>query len=489
MHFNPIIKRFNYFYLTESVISGIIKNILFYGGFTVDNFQDTPQLVPVFQDIENIIGKDTYDMWLRPAQFGYADNILTISLPNQFWGKTIRERYEPIIKDAFLKHLGAEITIVYEVSVQEPAPAVQSAQDVIPAAPAPTAPVIKKNSFPSRLNSAYMFDNFIESPSNRFAYKAAEAVVHKLGNRENNPLVIYSSPGLGKTHLLHAIGNQILKENPNAKVLYMSGEEFVSEYIEALQNKASESFRKKYRSLDCFLMDDIQFVAGKSASEVEFFYTFNALFESHKQIVLSSDRTPQQLELDERLSSRLLSGICVEVKRPNLETRIAILRQKRDSINFDIGDDVLAFIAEGVQTNIRELEGSLFRLVAYCGMHSVTPTISIAKELLADILVSDNDLSINVNTIKKIVGKHFNIKMEDFNSKRKTQSIAWPRQIAMFLTTELTDLSLPEIGREFNRDHSTVVHARDLVKEKIETDPFFAAEINQIILDIKAVDK
>ena len=489
MHFNPTIKRFNYFYLTESVISGIIKNILFYGGFTVDNFQDTPQLVPVFQDIENIIGKDTYDMWLRPAQFGYEGNILTISLPNQFWGKTIRERYEHIIKDAFLKHLGAEITIVYEVSVQEPAPAVQSAQDVIPAAPAPAAPVIKKNSFPSRLNSAYMFDNFIESPSNRFAYKAAEAVVHKLGNRENNPLVIYSSPGLGKTHLLHAIGNQILKENPNAKVLYMSGEEFVSEYIEALQNKASESFRKKYRSLDCFLMDDIQFVAGKSASEVEFFYTFNALFESHKQIVLSSDRTPQQLELDERLSSRLLSGICVEVKRPNLETRIAILRQKRDSINFDIGDDVLAFIAEGVQTNIRELEGSLFRLVAYCGMHSVTPTISIAKELLADILVSDNDLSINVNTIKKIVGKHFNIKMEDFNSKRKTQSIAWPRQIAMFLTTELTDLSLPEIGREFNRDHSTVVHARDLVKEKIETDPFFAAEINQIILDIKAVDK
>ena len=489
MHFNPIIKRFNYFYLTESVISGIIKNILFYGGFTVDNFQDTPQLVPVFQDIENIIGKDTYDIWFRPAQFGYAGNILTISLPNQFWSKTIRERYEHIIKDVFLKHLGAEITIVYEVSVQEPAPAVQSAQDVIPAAPAPAAPVIKKNSFPSRLNSAYMFDNFIESPSNRFAYKAAEAVVHKLGNRENNPLVIYSSPGLGKTHLLHAIGNQILKENPNAKVLYMSGEEFVSEYIEALQNKASESFRKKYRSLDCFLMDDIQFVAGKSASEVEFFYTFNALFESHKQIVLSSDRTPQQLELDERLSSRLLSGICVEVKRPNLETRIAILRQKRDSINFDIGDDVLAFIAEGVQTNIRELEGSLFRLVAYCGMHNVTPTISIAKELLADILVSDNDLSINVNTIKKIVGKHFNIKMEDFNSKRKTQSIAWPRQIAMFLTTELTDLSLPEIGREFNRDHSTVVHARDLVKEKIETDPFFAAEINQIILDIKAVDK
>ncbi len=455
---------------------------------TVDNLQAYPQLVPVFQDIENIIGKDTYDMWLRPAQFSYEGNTLTISLPNQFWGKTIRERYEHIIMDAFLKHLGAEIMIVYNVSTQEPAISVNSAQDVISVSQyMPSLP--KKNPFPSRLNSSYTFDNFIESPSNRFAYKAAEAVVHKLGNRENNPLVIYSAPGLGKTHLLHAIGNQILKENPHAKVLYMSGEEFVSEYIEALQNKASESFRKKYRSLDCFLMDDIQFVAGKSASEVEFFYTFNALFESRKQIVLSSDRTPQQLDLDERLSSRLLSGIIAEVKRPNLETRIAILRQKRDSINFDIGDDVLSFIAEGIQTNIRELEGSLFRLVAYCGMHGVTPTISIAKELLSDILTNETDLSINVNSIKKIVGKHFNVKMEDFNSKRKTQSIAWPRQIAMFLTTELTDLSLPEIGREFNRDHSTVVHARDVVKEKVEIDPFFAAEINQIILDIKAVDK
>ena len=454
----------------------------------MENLQAYPHLIPVFQDIESIIGKAPYDMWLRPAQFTYADNQLTITLPNQFWGNTIRERYETIIKDAFLKHLGVEITIIYQETAQKAAPVINSAQDVIPVY-TPQNTVLKKNTFPSRLNSSYTFDNFIESPSNRFAYKAAEAVVNKLGNRENNPLVIYSAPGLGKTHLLHAIGNQILKTNPNAKVLYMSGEEFVSEYIEALQNKSSESFRKKYRSLDCFLMDDIQFVAGKSASEVEFFYTFNALFESRKQIVLSSDRTPQQLDLDERLSSRLLSGIIAEVKRPNLETRIAILRQKRESINVDIGDDVLSFIAEGVQTNIRELEGSLFRLVAYCGMHGITPTIAIAKELLADILTNENDLSINVNSIKKIVGKQFNVKMEDFNSKRKTQSIAWPRQIAMYLATELTDLSLPEIGREFNRDHSTVVHARDMVKEKVEIDPFFAAAVNQMILDIKAVDK
>lgn len=460
----------------------------------MDNLTDNPQFAPVFQEIETILGKGSYDMWLRPASFSYADRVLTVQLPNQFWGKTIKDRYEHIIKDAFLKHLGEDITLTYIIQENKDN---GSSASAAPSAPVFTGPVFaapqpapRRNPFPSRLNSSYTFDNFIESPSNRFAYKAAEAVVHKLGNRENNPLVIYSTPGLGKTHLLHAIGNRILKDNPDAKVLYMSGEEFVSEYIESIQNKASESFRKKYRSLDCFLMDDIQFVAGKSASETEFFYTFNALFESRKQIVLSSDRTPQQLDLDERLSSRLLSGIIAEVKKPNLETRIAILRQKRDSINFDIGDDVLAFIAEGIQTNIRELEGSLFRMVSYCSTHDVIPTIAIAKELLADILqLEEQKLAVNVGAIKKVVGKHFNIKMEDFNSKRKTQSIAWPRQIAMFLANDLTDLSLPEIGREFNRDHTTVIHARDVVKEKIESDPFFAAEINQIIMDIKAVDK
>ncbi|MBO7191448.1 MAG: chromosomal replication initiator protein DnaA [Elusimicrobiaceae bacterium] len=453
----------------------------------MQNLEKYPQLISVFQDIENIIGKDAYDMWLRPAEIDFAGNTLTIFLPNQFWGNTIRERYEHTIKDAFLKHLGADIELVYQIDVKTPTPTVTSAQDVLPVQPVqPAAPKI--NPFASRLNSSFTFENFIESPSNRFAYKAAQAASKKLGARENNPLVIYSSPGLGKTHLLHAIGNQILKDNPSAKVLYMSGEEFVSEFIDSLQNKVHDSFRKKCRTLDCFLMDDIQFVSGKEACLQEFFDTFNALFASGKQIVLSSDRTPQQLEWNERLSSRLLSGITAEIKRPNLETRIAILRQKRDSINFDIGDDVLAFIAEGVQTNVRELEGSLFRLVAYCSMHGVIPSIAIAREVLADILVSNDTFSINVNSIKKIVGKHFSIKMEDFNSKRKTQSVAWPRQIAMFLTTELTDLSLPEIGREFNRDHSTVVHARDTVKEKINTDPFFAAEINQIILDIKTVD-
>ncbi len=456
----------------------------------MDNFQLNPALAGIFQEVEQIIGKETYDLWFKTAAFSFENNLLTVTIPNAIWGKTIQDRYESILKDAFLKHTGSPITVEYRVEVTEaPKPSISNERDVLPAvepAPATTQTI---SPFLSRFNPSYTFDNFIESPSNKFAYKAAQAVVAKLGARENNPLVIYSAPGLGKTHLLQAIGNQILRENPAAKVIYMSGEEFVNEYIESLQQKTNDAFRKKYRFLDCFLVDDIQFVASRPSSSEAFFYTFNTLFESGKQIVLSSDRSPQQLEWDERLSSRLLSGISTEIKRPNTEARIAILRQKRDSMNFIVGDDVIAFLAEGVQTNIRELEGALIKLRAYCTTHSVTPTIPIARELLADLLTNEQEESVSVNTIKKVVGKHFNIRLEDFNAKRKTQSIAWPRQIAMFLATELTDLSLPEIGREFNRDHSTVVHARDVVKEKVNIDPFFTAEINQIIADIKGVEK
>lgn len=457
----------------------------------VDMLSSGDTFAPVFQELETILGKNIYDMWLRPAVFTLDGTVLSIQISDDIFKNTIQKRYESVIKDAFLKHTGQEVSITYIIKeVKDP---VQSILDAAPKTPVfSPAPVIKKNPFPARLNSAYRFDNFIESPSNRFAYKTAQAVANKPGDRSHNPLFIYSTPGLGKTHLLHAIGNQICQNNPDAKVLYMAAEEFVSEYVDALPTQSMDAFRKKYRSLDCLLMDDIQFVAGKSdkVSVQEFFYTFNALFENGKQIVVSSDRMPQQLDLNERLSSRLLSGPACEIKKPYLETRIAILRQKRESIQFDIGDDVISFIAEGIQTNIRELEGAFFRLASYCSTNGVIPTIDIARELLADILTQEEQrLAVNVNTIKKIVGKHYKVEMDAFHAKSKTHSMAWPRQIAMFLCTELTDMSLPEIGREFKRDHSTVVHARDLVKERVKNDPFFAAEINQIISDIKDVNK
>jgi len=436
----------------------------------------------VLAEMETVFGQEACDMWLKPLNLHIEGEELHIDLPNKFWSKTIAERYGETVKMLLETRAGQHLKLVYDII--DDADGQAKRQTEIPAFNMP------RSNLPNRLNPNYTFEGFIEGPSNRFAYRAAEAVVTRLGARENNPLVIYSTPGLGKTHLLHAIGNRIIKINPGARVLYMSGEEFVSEYIESLQNRNPESFRKKHRSLDCFLMDDIQFVAGKESSVQEFFYTFNALFESKKQIVLTSDRTPQQLGIDPRLSSRLLSGIVTEIKRPDLETRIAILRQKRDSSGFDVGDDVLSFIASGVQASIRELEGSLFRLATYCNIHGVAPTIPIAREILADIInAEEKNAPVSVHSIKKAVGKHFKTDVSDFNSKRKTHSVAWPRQIAMFLATEMTDMSLPEIGREFERDHSTVVHAREKIKEDLANDPFFAAQINEIIAEIKAVDK
>ncbi len=434
--------------------------------------------------LKNNLGKDICEMWIKPMKItSFKGGILKIELPSEVWLKTIKDRYESSIIQALTEILNTTFSIEYNIPSKEEI----SEQDYVSL---PENSVYQqKNPFINKLNSYFTFEGFIEGPSNRFAYKASEAVVKKMGERTNNPFVIFSSPGLGKTHLLHAIGNQLLKENPFAKVLYMSGEGFVSEYIESLQKSTQDSFRKKYRSLDCLLIDDIQFVVGKERCEEEFFYTFNSLFDNRKQIVLTSDRTPNQLGLSERLSSRLLSGIVAEIKRPDLETRIAILRQKRDSNNFDITDDVLAFIAEGVQGSIRELEGCLFRLTTYCNIHGVNATISIAKEVLADILTLEKEkYSISINQIKKVVCKYFKVSIEDLNSKKKNNSIAWPRQVSMYLATELTSLSLPEIGREFNRDHSTVIHAKEKVKEEIDNNLLFAPIINDLITKVKAVD-
>lgn len=435
--------------------------------------------------LENKLSKDICEMWIKPMKaISFENGIFKIELPNEVWLRKIKERYEPQILQGLNQLINEPIIIEYILPVLTK-----------PAVPHFIEPEVFEqkpkilNPFENHLNSYFTFEGFIEGPSNRFAYKAAQAVVKKMGDRTNNPFIIFSSPGLGKTHLLHAIGNQVLKDNPYAKVLYMSGEGFVSEYIESLQNKKADAFRKKYRHLDCLLLDDIQFVVGKESSEQEFFYTFNSLFDNKKQIVLTSDRTPNQLGLSERLASRLLSGLVTEIKRPDLETRLAILRQKRDFNNFDIADDVLAFIASGVQASIRELEGCLFRLTTYCSIHGVQASVSIAKEVLADIITSEQEkYNISISQIKKVVCKHFNISVEEINSKKKSNSIAWPRQVAMYIASELTTLPVTEIGREFNRDHTTILHAKQKVKEEIENNPFFVPVINQLINDVKSVD-
>lgn len=447
--------------------------------FTVENF-DINEIWTVFlNNIEKTLDKGLCEMWIKPMKLlSFNDNVLKIELPSEVWLDVVQNRFKNDILQAFSPIINSNFSIDYTIIKKEELP--------------PELPPVEEynHNFNLTLNPNFTFEGFIEGPSNRFAYKSSESVVKNLGQRVNNPFVIFSAPGLGKTHLLHAIGNQILKQKPNAKIAYVSAEGFVSEFIDAIPVKSQlDSFRKKYRSLDCLLIDDIQFILGKERSVDEFFYTFNSLFDNGKQIVLTSDRTPNQLGLSERLSTRLLSGLVAEIKRPDLETKIAILRQKRDSNQFDITDDVLAFIADGIKGSIRELEGCLYRLTTYCNIHGVNATIPIAKEVLADILSSEQEkYAVSINQIKKVVCKYFKVSIEDLNSKKKNSSIAWPRQVSMYLATELTTLSLPEIGREFNRDHSTVIHAKEKVKEEIENNLLFAPIINDLINKVKTVD-
>ena len=424
------------------------------------------------QKLEIVLGKDICDMWIKPIRIvEFNEGVFKIEVPNEAWLKTIKDRYETHILNALTEITNIQFSVEYVFQKQEENLPLQ-------------APFIKpvtevKKQFDTKLDPHYTFQGFIEGPSNRFAYKASEMVAKKLGNRANNPFIIFSAPGLGKTHLLHAIGNDVLKNNPYAKVIYMSGEDFFTECINYMAKKSPIAYHKKYSNTDCLLLDDIQLLLGKERSEIEFFHTFDLLFNNSKQIVLTCDKTPNQLEFSERLSSRLLSGISAEIKRPDLETRIAILRHKRDVNNFDIPDDVLSYIAQGVQSNIRQLEGCLYRLVSYANIHSVPATVNIAKEVLVDFInLEEQKYSISISKIKKVVCKRYNVSLEDLNSKKKNNSIAWPRQVAMFLATELTSLSLPEIGREFNRDHTTVIHAKEKVKEEIENNTFFIPEIN-----------
>ena len=435
------------------------------------------------QKLEIVLGKDICDMWIKPIKIvEFNEGIFKIEVPNEAWLKTIKDRYETHILNTLTEITNLQFSVEYIFQKQEEnqtlkTPLIRPVQEV-------------KKQFETKLDPHYTFQGFIEGPSNRFAYKASEMVAKKIGNRANNPFVIFSAPGLGKTHLLHAIGNEILKNNPYAKILYMSGEDFFTQCIDYMAKKSPIAYHKKFSNLDCLLLDDIQFLVGKDRSEEEFFYTFDQLFKSSRQIVLTCDKTPNQLNFSERLSSRLLSGISAEIKRPDLETRIAILRHKRDINNYDISDDVLSFIAQGVQANIRELEGCLYRLISYTSIHSVTATVNIAKEVLADIInLEEQKYNISITRIKQVVCKHFKVNLDDLNSKKKNNSIAWPRQIAMYLATELTSLSLPEIGREFNRDHTTVIHAKEKVKEEIKNNTFFIPVINLITEEIKSVDK
>ena len=336
------------------------------------------------------------------------------------------------------------------------------------------------------LNPKYTFDTFVIGKSNRFAHAACVAVAEAPA-RAYNPLFLYGGVGLGKTHLMHAIGHHIMDQKKDPKVVYVSSEKFTNELINSIKDDRNEEFRNKYRNVDVLLIDDIQFIAGKERTQEEFFHTFNSLHEANKQIIISSDRPPKEIPtLEDRLRSRFEMGLITDIQAPDFETRMAILRKKAQMENLDVPNEVTVYIAKNIKSNIRELEGALTRVVAYSSLTNRTISFELASEALKDIIITSKHEEITVNRIKEKVSSVFGVKMEDFNSKKRTRSISYPRQIAMYLSRELTDLSLPKIGEEFGgRDHTTVIHAHDKITKDIETNEDFKDKINKIILDLK----
>jgi chromosomal replication initiator protein len=343
---------------------------------------------------------------------------------------------------------------------------------------------LKQNGF----NPKYTFDTFVVGNSNRFAHAASLAVAEAPA-KAYNPLFIYGDVGLGKTHLMQAIAHFILKNNPDYKVVYVSSETFTNELINSIKDDSTVDFRDKYRNIDILLVDDIQFLAGKERTQEEFFHTFNTLHESNRQLIISSDRPPKEIPtLEERLRSRFEWGLITDIQKPDLETRIAILRKKADIENLTIPNEVVIYIANKIQSNIRELEGALVKVIAYSSLVDREIDVDLAREALKDLVnkKKNESIEVNIERIKKIITDDYNLKMEDMESKKRTQNIAFPRQIAMYLSRELTDFSLPHIGDEFGgRDHTTVIHAHNKIKEKIENENDFSNKIERLIDTIK----
>lgn len=338
----------------------------------------------------------------------------------------------------------------------------------------------------ANLNPKYTFDTFVVGPSNNIAVAACERIAMSDKISRDNPLFLYGGVGLGKTHLMHAIGHRILERDPSKKIIYISSETFTNELLVAIRYKKNEEFREKYRNVDLFMIDDVQFIAGKNTVEEELFHTFNDVFSAGKKIVLSSDRPPKDIpHLEDRLKSRFVSGMTVDIQAPDYSTRMAILQYKAETECKSVPNDVIEYIADNVKSNIRELEGAFNKVILYSELSSKEIDILTAKEALKDILVSYKTKEINILRIKEMVADAYNVTVEELNSKKRTKNIAFPRQVAMYISRSLLDISLPNIGDEFGgRDHTTVMHAIKKVEDEIMKSEITKVKIEKIISDL-----
>lgn len=435
--------------------------------------------------IQTRLSKPSFETWLKfTTATALDDNSILIVAPNEFTRDWLESRYSDLILETLYEITGKHLSIRFILPSSE----TKNQPDKIPAQPIPVEKAGEQpDEYPQMiLNPKYTFDTFVIGNGNRFAHAASLAVAEAPA-KAYNPLFIYGGVGLGKTHLMHGIGHYVLEHNPDARVVYLSSEKFTNEFINSIRDNQAEKFRNKYRKVDILLIDDIQFLAGKESTQEEFFHTFNALHEESKQIIISSDRPPKEIPtLEDRLRSRFEWGLITDIQPPDLETRIAILRKKAKAENLEIPNDVMVYIADQINTNIRELEGALIRVVAYSSLINRDVDLELATEALKDIIPSNKPRIINIARIQLVVGNHFGLKMEDFKAKKRTKSVAFPRQIAMYLSRELTDFSLPKIGEEFGgRDHTTVIHAHEKINHALQTDRQMQNTIQDLIDEIK----
>ncbi|WP_097028225.1 chromosomal replication initiator protein DnaA [Clostridium peptidivorans] len=401
-----------------------------------------------------------------------------LCVPNDFTKGILSSRYKDLIINALKLITSKRYNVEFIVSTEEVIDLEKSPSNNIPEK---SNNIVVSDEMSAMLNPKYTFKSFVIGNSNRFAHAASLAVAEAPA-KAYNPLFIYGGVGLGKTHLMHAIGHYILDNNPNSKVVYVSSEKFTNELINSIKDDRNVEFRNKYRNIDVLLIDDVQFIAGKERTQEEFFHTFNDLHESNKQIILSSDRPPKEIPtLEDRLRSRFEWGLIADIQAPDFETRMAILKKKADVENLSIPNEVLVYIATKIKSNIRELEGALIRIVAFSSLTNKEISVDLASEALKDIISNKHSKQVTIESIQDIVSSYFNLRVEDFKSARRTRNVAFPRQIAMYLSRKLTDTSLPKIGEAFGgRDHTTVIHAYEKISSSLKEDESLQNAVSEL---------
>jgi chromosomal replication initiator protein len=427
------------------------------------------------------LSRDTFNMWFAPLRACVVDaNQITIEAPNEFCEVWLKDNYLGLLQDAVAVAASCKLQVKFKTANGVNALAITNATASSSLPPKTKAePAHDRNANGDlHFNPKNTFESFVVGTNNNFAHAAAHAVAQAPG-KSYNPLFLYGGVGLGKTHLLHAIGQHVSGTKKSARVAYVSSEKFTNEYIDAIQNNSLAKFRKKYRQTDVLLIDDIQFLAGKERIQEEFFHTFNALHESHKQIVLTCDRPASEIQgLEHRLVSRFEWGLVTDLQPPDVEMRLAILQKKAKTMGVELPAEIINFLATRIRTNIRRLEGALIRVASFASLTGKKLTLEVVEGLLREILHEEGRQVISIEVIQKKVAEHFDIRLADMTSKRRPENIAFPRQIAMYLSRQMTESSLNTIGEAFGgRDHGTVLHACRLVKNRMDVD----ANVRQVV--------